>query len=245
MVLESKFSESGMSDEILIVFPIYENVTPLDFLGALHFFSKLSNSKIIVGSVGAMPIRVDAMVLSGLADLAALSACDILCVPGGSGCANAMEDIVFMNTVRRLGEGAQYITSVCTGSLILGAAGLLSGRKATSHWAWSDMLPEFGAIPETGRVVRDGNIFTGGGVTAGMDLALTVIGEIAGPHAAQAIQLGAEYAPSPPFAAGTPDTASADVLEVVLSKLTPESANRRAQIKLVAKRLFLNVDSRK
>ena len=103
----------------------------------------------------------------------------------------------------------RYLTSVCTGSLILGAAGLLSGKRAACHWAWRDLLPLFGAIADDGRVVRDGNVITGGGVTAGIDFALTVLAELAGEDFAQAIQLGLEYAPAPPFNAGRPETGAA------------------------------------
>src|SRR5690606_29465314 len=104
---------------------------------------------------------------------------------------------------------------VCTGSLILGAAGLLKGRRAASHWAWRDQLELFGAIPDAGRVVRDGDVLTGGGVTAGIDFALTLAAEIAGPAAAQSIQLALEYAPAPPFDAGRPETAPPQVLDRV------------------------------
>jgi transcriptional regulator GlxA family with amidase domain len=135
-----------------------------------------------------------------------------------------------MNQVRRLASGARYVTSVCTGSLILGAAGLLKGRRAACHWAWRDLLAPFGAIPDPARVVRDGDIITGGGVTAGIDFALTLAAEIAGPDYAQAIQLNLEYAPAPPFDAGRPETAPPEVLALVLERRSTLTEARRAAI---------------
>jgi len=149
-------------------------------------------------------------------------------VPGGPGVNAMMEDSEVLGWLREQAAGARYVTSVCTGSLILGAAGLLRGRRATSHWGARDMLPAFGAIPTSGRVVRDGNLFTGGGVTAGIDFALTVAAELAGPEVAQAIQLQIEYAPAPPFDAGSPDTAPPAVLAAARSRGAAMRADREA-----------------
>ena len=156
----------------------------------------------------AGPVRSD----TGMTILAdtALADCpqlDLLCVPGGPGIAALMEDEAVLDFLRRQAPGARWVTSVCTGALVLGAAGLLKGRRATTHWASHDFLAALGATPVQARVVRDGNLFTGGGVTAGIDFALAIAAEIAGPEVAQAIQLQIEYAPAPPFAAGTPETA--------------------------------------
>jgi cyclohexyl-isocyanide hydratase len=129
------------------------------------------------------------------------------------------------------------VTSVCTGSLLLGAAGLLRGKRATSHWAWRDQLALFGAISDPGRVVRDGNVITGGGVTAGIDFALTLIAEIAGPEMAQAIQLGIEYAPDPPFEAGTPETAPPAILARVRKSNASNMPHRQEAIEAAAARL--------
>ena len=126
---------------------------------------------------------------------------------------------MYLAGVQRLAAQARYVTSVCTGSLILGAAGLLSGRRAACHWAWRDLLALFGADPGPGRVVRDGDIITGGGVTAGIDFALTVMAEIAGRDFAEAVQLGMEYAPQPPFDAGRPEEARAEVLAAARGRL--------------------------
>ena len=155
-------------------------------------------------------------------------------MPGGFGCTDAMADPVFMSEIKRLAAGARYVTSVCTGSLILGAAGLLKGRRAACHWAWRDQLALFGAIPDPARVVRDGNVFTGGGVTAGIDFALTLAAEIAGPEFAQGIQLGLEYAPAPPFNSGRPETAPPEVLKAVQARMAAAFEGRRAAVERAA-----------
>ena len=132
---------------------------------------------------------------------------DLICVPGGFGVAEAMGDRETVEFVHRQASGAKYVTSVCTGAFLLGAAGLLKGRRATTHWAYTDLLPMVGATHEAARVVRDGNVITAGGVTSGIDFGFTVAAELAGETVAQTIQLGIEYDPAPPFQAGHPDRA--------------------------------------
>ncbi len=134
-------------------------------------------------------------------------------------------------------RGARFVTSVCTGALVLGAAGLLRGKRATTHWASHDLLSAFGAIPTRGRVVRDGNLITGGGVTAGIDFALTVVAEIAGADVAQGIQLQIEYAPAPPFDAGTPETAPPDVLSAARQRNAQAHSAREALIARITRTL--------
>jgi transcriptional regulator GlxA family with amidase domain len=190
-----------------------------------------------VASAAGGTIEADGLAFSSLARLADIEVCNVLCVPGGAGTNAAMLDGEFLAQVRRLAAGARYVTSVCTGSLILGAAGLLKGRRAACHWASRDLLASFGAIPDAGRVVRDGNVFTGGGVTAGIDFALTLAAEIAGDDAAQAIQLTLEYAPAPPFQSGSPDIAPPEVLERVRRLMARTDAERRAAVEAAAKRL--------
>ncbi len=143
----------------------------------------------------------------------------------------------FLGEIRRLAATARYLTSVCTGSLVLGAAGLLNGRRAACHWAARDLLTRFGAIPDPGRVVRDGHIFTGGGVTAGIDFALTLAAELAGPETAQAIQLALEYAPAPPFSSGRPEEAPPEVLERVRSAMAKAASERETAVEAAAARL--------
>jgi transcriptional regulator GlxA family with amidase domain len=139
--------------------------------------------------------------------------------------------------LRRLAATAKFVTSVCTGSLALGAAGLLRGKRAACHWAWRDLLTPFGAIPDTGRVVRDGNVITGGGVTAGIDFALSLVAELTDPATAQAIQLQIEYAPAPPFDAGLPETAPPAILARVRERMSVMAAQRRAAVEAAAARL--------
>ena len=218
-----------MSDrDLCLVFALFPGVTQLDFTGPHQVFSRLPGVQIITASAQGGSIETDGLTFAGLARLAEVAACDVLCVPGGPGTTAAMEDAEFMAQVKRLAAGARYVTSVCTGSLILGAAGLLKGRRAACHWGARDLLPLFGAIPDDGRVVRDGNVFTGGGVTAGIDFDLTMAAEIAGPQVAQAIQLTLEYAPAPPFDAGRPDTAPAEVLARVKALMARTAPERRA-----------------
>ncbi len=196
-----------MEQSVKFVFPVYPGVTQLDFTGPHQFFSRLPDSEVTVASLGGTPVSANGLHFSGLTDLASLSTCDVLCVPGGVGCVEMMENVEYLQQIQRLATSARYVTSVCTGSLLLGAAGLLQGRRAACHWAWRDLLSVFGAIADPSRVVRDGNIITGGGITAGMDFALTLIAELASENVAQDIQLSLEYAPQPPFDAGRPDTA--------------------------------------
>ena len=226
-----------MGEPIIIVFPIYQGVTHLDFTGPHQVLTRLPDARVIVASVEGKPVEADGITFAGLAALETIERCDVVCVPGGRGCIDAMQDEAFMASIRRLAAGARYVTSVCTGSLILGAAGLLEGKRAACHWAWREMLAPFGAIADPHRVVRDGNIISGGGVTAGIDFALTLAEELAGPSVAQAIQLSLEYAPAPPFDAGTPETAPSDVLERVNAANAPFMPERHAAVLRAAKRL--------
>src|SRR5579872_2617842 len=162
------------SDERTIVFALYPGVTQLDFTGPHQVFSRLPGARVVTASKDGGEIETDGLRFSGLERLADVAGCDVLCLPGGPGATAAALDRAFLGEVRRLAAGARYVTSVCTGSLVLGAAGLLKGRRAACHWAWRDLLVPFGAIPDPGRVVRDGNIVTCAGVTAGIDFALTL-----------------------------------------------------------------------
>ena len=218
----------------VIVFAIYPGMTHLDFTGPHQFLSRMPNSRTIVASSAGGAIPADGLVFADTVTLSEVEACDLVCVPGGMAATQVPQDLVFMTELKRLAAGASYVTSVCTGSLILGAAGLLKGKRAACHWAWRDLLPLFGAVPDEARVVRDGNTITGGGVTAGIDFALTVLAEISGPAVAQAIQLGLEYAPAPPFSAGRPELAPPDVLARYHAAVTPIVAKRRAEAEAAA-----------
>ncbi|KVC97940.1 dimethylglycine dehydrogenase [Burkholderia ubonensis] len=159
---------------------------------------------------------------------------DVICIPGGTGITDLLSDRETLDFVRERSAAARYVTSVCTGALLLGAAGLLRGRRATTHWAFHALLEPLGAVPVRERVVRDGNLFTGGGVTAGIDFALTIAAELAGDDEAQAIQLELEYAPAPPFDAGSPDTAPAGVVTRVRERSAANLARRRQAIEQAA-----------
>jgi cyclohexyl-isocyanide hydratase len=220
-----------------IVFPLYEGVTQLDFTGPHQFFCRLPGVEVLTASLGGKPITTDGLTFADLTPLEDIQACDLVCVPGGFGCTDAMNDEAYMAALRRLAASARYITSVCTGSLILGAAGLLKGKRAACHWAWRDLLPLFGAIADDGRVVRDGNIITGGGVTAGIDFALVVAAELAGENVARALQLGLEYAPAPPFDSGRPETASPDLVASHRKRMAGMADMRRAGAEQAAAKL--------
>jgi cyclohexyl-isocyanide hydratase len=222
------------SDPLTILFPLYPGVTQLDFTGPYQFFVRLPGVKVIVASVRGQPITLEGLNFSGLIPLEQIDHCDVLCVPGGRGCTEAIADPEYLSSIKGLAAKARYVTSVCTGSLILGAAGLLEGKRAACHWAWREFLPLFGAIPDAGRVVRDGNIITGGGVTAGIDFALTVVSELTDPITAQSLQLALEYAPAPPFDCGNPDHAPAEVLARVRSMNPQAAAERRTAVERVA-----------
>jgi cyclohexyl-isocyanide hydratase len=194
-------------------------MTQLDLTGPFEVFTRLPDAQVLLLSKTLEPVEAD----SGLRLLpyVTLRDCpqlDVICVPGGPGVNALMEDAEVLDWLRRQSEQAHYVSSVCTGSLVLGAAGLLRGKHATSHWNSHDMLPAFGAIPTEGRVVRDGNLFTASGVTAGIDFALTMVAELAGAQVARAIQLQIEYAPVPPFDAGTPEAAPSDIVRAARAR---------------------------
>ena len=223
--------------KLTIVFALYPGVTHLDFTGPHQFLVRTPNAEVLVGSLNGQDIAAEGLMFTSLADLAMIERCDVLCLPGGFGCTDAMLSEPFMAQIKRLGAGATYITSVCTGSLILAAAGFLTGKRAACHWAWRELLTSFGAIADDRRVVRDGNIITGGGVTAGIDFALVLLAELAGPAYAQATQLSLEYAPAPPFNSGRPELASPEVLATVKARLAPMIDPRIAAAAEAARRL--------
>ena len=229
---------SAVDANFEIVIPIFPKVTQLDFTGPHQVLTRLPNARVTVASLRGEDIEADGLVFTALADLAAVERCDLLCVPGGLGATRAMLDEAFIAEIRRLGAGARYLTSVCTGSLILAAAGFLTGRRAACHWAWRELLTPFGAIADEARVVRDGEIITGGGVTAGLDFAFTILAELAGPELAQAVQLGLEYAPEPPFDAGRPELAPPEVLAGYYKQVEPLVAGRLAAAETAAARVL-------
>jgi transcriptional regulator GlxA family with amidase domain len=217
-----------MASHFPVVFALYPDVTQLDFTGPLEVLARLPQAHIVLASARGGELTASGMTIANLRPLAQVSECALLCVPGGLGCSAAMEDSEYLRGLQRLAAQARYVTSVCTGSLLLGAAGLLRGRRAACHWAFRELLTLFGAIPDPGRVVRDGQVFTGGGVTAGIDMALAVFAEVAGDEHAQAVQLAMEYAPEPPFAAGRPETAPREIVATVRQRFERVWPQRRA-----------------
>lgn len=227
-----------MAEEFPVVFALYPRVTQLDFTGPHEVFARLPGAKCILASSSGGDLEADGgIVFAGVRRLAEIERCALICVPGGFGAIEAMEDQELLTQLRRLAKDARYVTSVCTGALVLGAAGLLKGRRATSHWAWRDSLSAFGATPDPARVVRHGNVITGGGVTAGIDFALTVVAEIAGNDYAQSVQLSIEYAPAPPFNSGRPDLAPAHILAGTQQRYERVRSARDAAIERAAARI--------
>lgn len=216
----------------LLAFPA---MTQLDMTGPLQVFAGLPGAELHVIWKTLDPIQTH----GGLRIVpdTLLSECpelDVVCVPGGTGVLDLMDDPEVLAFLRTQAATAKFVGSICTGSLVIGAAGLLRGKKATTHWAWMDLLAPLGAIPTKGRVVRDGKFMTGGGVTAGIDFALTMVAELAGRDMAESIQLGIEYAPAPPFDSGTPDTARPEILAAVRTRMDGARAEREARVAKVA-----------
>jgi cyclohexyl-isocyanide hydratase len=213
-------------------FVIFPEVTQLDFTGPLQLLSRLPQSAIHVVAKSASPVMSDCRL--GLVPTHTFANCpslDLICIPGGSeGVAGIINDRETIEFVRQQASAAKYVTSVCTGAFVLGVAGLLKGRRATTHWAYTDLLPLVGATYEKARVVKDGNVITGGGVTAGIDFALSAIGEIAGETTARRIQLGVEYDPSPPFDSGHPDKAPTIKSELLSARYNEFRAMYRTRI---------------
>ena len=213
-------------------FVIFPDLTQLDFTGPQQVLARLPESAMHIVAKSAAAVPSDSGV--ALVPTHTFETCprlDLICVPGGiAGVVRAMGDRETIDFVRRQASAAKYVTSVCTGAFILGVAGLLKGRRATTHWAFTELLPLVGATYEKGRVVKDGSVITAGGVTSGIDFGIRVVAEIAGESVAQAIQLGLEYDPDPPFASGHPDRASAAVTSMVSPRYETARANFRAEL---------------
>ena len=201
-----------------IGFVIFPDLTQLDFTGPLQVLARCRSRRFTLSRNRRRRCRAIAVWLGADAHICELSAARPDLRAGGSdGVVKAIGDRETIEFVRRQAEAAKYVTSVCTGAFILGAAGLLKGRRATTHWAFADLLPLVGATHEKARVVKDGNVITAGGVTSGIDFGLSVVAELAGETTARTIQLGIEYDPAPPFDSGHPDRAPADIKSALLS----------------------------
>ena len=224
-----------MTSDFAVVFALYPRVTQLDFTGPFEIFARLPRARCLLASTDGGTIQGDGgITFSGVERLADVTDCALLCVPGGFGTVAAMESQAFLSELRRLAARAQFVTSVCTGSLLLAAAGLLRGKRAACHWAWRELLADFGVTPDPARIVRDGNVITGGGVTAGIDMALAVLAEIAGIDYAETVQLALEYAPEPPFDSGRPERARPQILAAALQRLNAIRGERSMAVERAA-----------
>ena len=222
---------------LTVAFMLFPNVTQLDLTGPLQVLSRLGDARVDLVWKTLDPVPTDAgFSIVPTATFADVPAADILCVPGGFGVNGVIADDDVMAWVAAVGADATWVTSVCTGSLILGAAGLLRGYRAGCHWAQRDMLPLFGAIPVAERVVVDRNRITGGGVTAGIDFALTLTAMLRGEDHAKAVQLSLEYDPRPPFASGTPEQADPAILAAVKRRTDRLVPTRDADLRALAVR---------
>ena len=210
-----------------IVFLLFPGITQLDFTAPAQALCRMPGATLIGAAKSLDPIATD----SGFAilpthDFASAPQADILCVPGGHGVVDALGDAATIDFIARQATGATWITSVCTGAFLLGRAGLLEGKRATTHWGYTHLLPLVGAMHQPARIVEEGNVVTSGGVTSGLDFALTLIARIKGDAAAQAIQLAIEYDPAPPFAGGHPDRTPEAITEGLKARVYDAAAAR-------------------
>ena len=200
-----------------IVIPLFDRFTALDAVGPYEVLSRLPDTEVTFVAAERGPVRNDSRSLALVADrsLAEVTEADVLVVPGGPGTRAMLDDPALIEWVRRLHTTTQWTTSVCTGALVLGAAGVLQGLRATTHWLQLERLAEFGAVPTGERVVIEGKVMTAAGVSSGIDMALSLAARVAGDDVAQAIQLGIEYDPQPPFNSGSTATAPPEIVSLV------------------------------
>jgi transcriptional regulator GlxA family with amidase domain len=196
---------------------VFEKLTALDAVGPYEVLRSVPGWEVRFVGPQKGPVRTDCGALGLSADysLEEVDEADIVLVPGGEGNRPLLEDETVLSWLRRIDTASKWTTSVCTGSLVLGAAGLLEGKRATSHWLFLEQLREFGADPVGGRFVEDGKVLTAAGVSAGLDMALHLVGREVGPELAQAVQLGLEYDPQPPYDAGSAAKAPEPIVEAV------------------------------
>ncbi|MEZ3414918.1 DJ-1/PfpI family protein [Pantoea dispersa] len=228
-------SDSASTSIGLLLFPA---LTQLDLTGPFEVFARAPDTKVhLIWKDLELVVSDRGMAIQPTTTFDTCPALDIICIPGGPGQINLMEDEEVLSFIRAKSKQAKLVTSVCTGSLVLGAAGLLEGYKATTHWASLDQLALLGAEPVNKRVVRDRNRITGAGVTSGIDFALSVVSEMFGPDIAQNIQLHMEYDPAPPFDCGSPRSASEEQLKKAQQQVAPFIEKRRQATLKAAARL--------
>lgn len=222
----------------LLLFP---NLTQLDLTGPFEVFNRAPDTDVRLIWKSREPITSDTgLTVMPTATFDDCPPLDVICVPGGPGVAALMEDDDVLDFLRRQAAAAKYVTSVCTGSMVLGAAGLLRGKRATSHWMSRPMLADLGATPVAERIVADGNTITGGGVTAGIDFALSIVGREFGERAAEEVQLAIEYDPQPPYDSGSPRTADPALVEKVTAASGERQKARAAIVARAAARLGID-----
>jgi cyclohexyl-isocyanide hydratase len=216
---------------------LFDGVTQLDLAGPYEVLARMPHTQVFLIASMLAPVRTEwGLTITPDVSFDDAPPLDLLCVPGGWGINAHLEDERLLGFLRVRSERARYVTSVCSGALLLGAAGLLRGYRATTHWLSLDLLPFFGAEPVEQRVVRDRNRITGAGVTAGIDFGLTVASELFGASVAQRIQLAIEYSPDPPFESGSPHAAPDDVRQAVARTSAEALAQRRAIVERIALR---------
>ena len=227
-----------MANERLIGMLIFPRLTQLDMTGPYEVLARLPNTKVHLVAHTLDPVTTDrGMMIVPDITYAQCPQLDLVMVPGGPGQQDLMEDAVVIEFLQRQARAAKYVTSVCTGSLVLGAAGLLKGKRATCHWAAMDHLKPLGAMPVNERVVIDGNIITGAGVASGIDFALAVAAILEGEEVARSIQLQIEYDPAPPFNSGSPKTASPATIQALRGRLAALNEQRREMAQRVGQKL--------
>jgi cyclohexyl-isocyanide hydratase len=227
-----------MSAPLQIGLVLFPRVTQLDFTGPLQVFSSLPDAKVHLIWKRIEPVTSDTpLLLTPTVTFADCPQLDVICVPGGFGTDDMVNDEEMLDFLRTQAAGAKYITSVCTGSLVLGAAGLLKGYRAATHWTAMEYLASFGAVPTKVRVCVDRNRVTGGGVTAGIDFALTLVSMLVDQTTAETIQLRLEYNPAPPFNSGSPETAPPELVAMFKEKIAPSRQRRGEAINRAAARL--------
>jgi len=210
---------------------IFDKLTALDAIGPYEVLQRLPGAKVKFVGAERGPVRTEQGMLGVVRDFSfdEVTNAEILVVPGGIGTRALIDDQPTLEWIRAIDAGSNWTTSVCTGSLLLGAAGLLQGKEATTHWAALEMLERFGAIPTSERVVEQGKIITAAGVSSGIDMALRLAAKVAGPEAAQAIQLGIEYDPQPPYDTGSKAKAPDRIVELAMGGLKQEAEAAQAR----------------
>lgn len=228
----------------LIGMVIFPRLTQLDMTGPYEVLARLPNTTVHLVAHSLDPVKTDrGMMIVPTTTFAGCPPLDIVMVPGGPGQQDLMEDEAVLDFLRRQAADAQYVTSVCTGSLVLGAAGLLQGKRATCHWAAIEHLAALGAVPVSERVVVDGNVVTGAGVASGIDFALRLAAILEGEAVARQIQLQIEYDPQPPFDSGSPKTASAEIMSALRERGAALNEQRRTVSQRAGRKLGIRQDS--